>query len=893
MKPKYLEFCGINSFSKKACIDFQKLLTGGIFGIFGDTGSGKTTILDSMIFALYGKIDRIKGGISNEIINYGCDSAYVIYDFEIETHEGRKVFRVERSIKRKNSAQAVSLSELKDGRIIALSDGVKNTNAKIAQIVGLSFEDFKKCIALPQGEFAQFVKADRADRLKLISRLFGLEKYGEILAARVKERYLEMKSKIDLKEGELKGYADISEELLSELKSDLKNLYAQKQELDAQFEKEKAAFEKFKQFFEQGKEYHFLQNTLKDLLQKNTEIDLKRQALKKYLSAQNILSLREEEKNNRKKADETSLLLARLREKYGALQKELEDVLKAKDAENLAAKKEEAAQLSVKLAYARDDANQLADLQKERETLLREYKKTAEQKASLEKDIGLLEKEQEKIEKQQGELPGDSIDTYFLNHFDSALLKEEYVQSREYFSEKLAELQSRFSEQKGEKLYTAIEREIESRLKLYQSRLSDEKISDIGKLFEDFRINQKIRLKLIEDRNTILLDKANKEAALQAANSNLSQWKEKGLSVKEKIDAAEEKIKKALQIKNLQELDAAENKIKGLKDEIARKEEDYRKKELNVRKELESVALLVGKKEAEESQLQEEIRKNAALREKFSAETSLQSYEQAEVVVNVVKDPKLTEKEIAEHDAKILSVQAKLDFLQKDGVPSRISEEEFSERECKFKALNEKKQQVFESYAVYSQQIKEKEEKLAKKRSLEADRDRLNVQQNLLLTLKELIRGNNFMEFVASEYLSDIAADATRLLLKLTGGRYFIRYEQGFWIGDNLCGGELRSVGTLSGGETFLVSLSLALSLSSAIHAKSLQPIEFFFLDEGFGTLDEKLIDTVMDSLEKLKNNSFSIGLISHVEELKHRIDHKIIVTGAAESGSSEIQINA
>ena len=56
--------------------------------------------------------------------------------------------------------------------------------------------------------------------------------------------------------------------------------------------------------------------------------------------------------------------------------------------------------------------------------------------------------------------------------------------------------------------------------------------------------------------------------------------------------------------------------------------------------------------------------------------------------------------------------------------------------------------------------------------------------------------------------------------------------------------------------------------------------------------MDEKLIDTVMDSLEKLKNSKFSIGLISHVEELKHRINNKITVTGAAEGGSSEIQIS-
>ncbi|MBQ9081177.1 MAG: hypothetical protein IJY26_00890, partial [Clostridia bacterium] len=95
-------------------------------------------------------------------------------------------------------------------------------------------------------------------------------------------------------------------------------------------------------------------------------------------------------------------------------------------------------------------------------------------------------------------------------------------------------------------------------------------------------------------------------------------------------------------------------------------------------------------------------------------------------------------------------------------------------------------------------------------------------------------------------------------------------------------------VHTLSGGETFLVSLSLALSLSTAIHQKSLRPIEFFFLDEGFGTLDEELVDTVMDSLEKLKNENFCIGIISHVGELKNRLENKITVIKAdGEHGSS------
>jgi exonuclease SbcC len=146
------------------------------------------------------------------------------------------------------------------------------------------------------------------------------------------------------------------------------------------------------------------------------------------------------------------------------------------------------------------------------------------------------------------------------------------------------------------------------------------------------------------------------------------------------------------------------------------------------------------------------------------------------------------------------------------------------------------------------------------------------------------------MDFVATEYLQDVCLSAGKTLLSLTGGRYFLKYQNGeFFVGDNLDGGELRAVRTLSGGETFLVSLSHALSLSAAI-CQSLRPMEFFFLDEGFGTLDSSLVDTVMDVLGRLSKD-FTIGLISHVEELKHRIENKILVTGATESHGSQIRM--
>ncbi|OEH91675.1 AAA family ATPase [Bacillus solimangrovi] len=162
--------------------------------------------------------------------------------------------------------------------------------------------------------------------------------------------------------------------------------------------------------------------------------------------------------------------------------------------------------------------------------------------------------------------------------------------------------------------------------------------------------------------------------------------------------------------------------------------------------------------------------------------------------------------------------------------------------------------------------------------------------------LQQVFRGNAFVEFVAEEQLVHVSKDASDRLKRLTRGRYAIEVdsEGGFIIRDDANGGVKRPVSTLSGGETFLTSLSLALSLSAQIQLRGEYPLEFFFLDEGFGTLDQELLDTVITSLEKLNNQKLSVGVISHVPELKERLPRKLIVTPAEPSGKgSSVHLEA
>lgn len=153
--------------------------------------------------------------------------------------------------------------------------------------------------------------------------------------------------------------------------------------------------------------------------------------------------------------------------------------------------------------------------------------------------------------------------------------------------------------------------------------------------------------------------------------------------------------------------------------------------------------------------------------------------------------------------------------------------------------------------------------------------------------LQTVFKGNTFVEFLAEEQLESVSRDASARLGMLTRQRYAIEVdsEGGFVMRDDANGGVRRPVSSLSGGETFLTSLALALALSAQIQLRGEFPLQFFFLDEGFGTLDQDLLDTVITALEKLQSHNLAVGVISHVEELKMRLPKKLIVHPADPSG--------
>ena len=217
MKPLRLEFKGINSFSEHTIIDFEALTKTGIFGIFGDTGSGKSTVLDCINFALYGNVKRSE--IKTDIINYRCNAAEVKFVFNILNEGKRKTYTVERVLKKDKSGTHKAMLYENDGVIEqCIADKASAVEKKIEEILGVGDDDFRKCIALPQGEFAQFVKSTPSARLALIERLFSLSKYGDRLKEKLGIRQRATEDEYQNLSGRLQSYENVSEEALSALK---------------------------------------------------------------------------------------------------------------------------------------------------------------------------------------------------------------------------------------------------------------------------------------------------------------------------------------------------------------------------------------------------------------------------------------------------------------------------------------------------------------------------------------------------------------------------------------------------------------------------------------------------------------------------------------------------
>jgi exonuclease SbcC len=155
--------------------------------------------------------------------------------------------------------------------------------------------------------------------------------------------------------------------------------------------------------------------------------------------------------------------------------------------------------------------------------------------------------------------------------------------------------------------------------------------------------------------------------------------------------------------------------------------------------------------------------------------------------------------------------------------------------------------------------------------------------------------------FVLAARLEEVAAAASERLVKMTAGRYTLAHTderkgaRKAGLGLLACDawtGQDRDTATLSGGETFLASLALALGLADVVTAEAAgTPMEALFVDEGFGTLDEDTLDEVMTVLDGLREGGRMVGIVSHVSELRQRIPARVHVRKGHHGSSVSVAI--
>lgn len=888
MKPVKLEFIGLNSFSERAVINFAPLLAGGIFGIFGETGSGKSTILDAINFALYGDIERNSDKLDK--INFRSEELSVSFTFDIFTDGARRTYLVERSIKKKSGTHKAMLYEIGKDSSIAIADNVKSVNDKITDIIGISKEDFRKCIALPQGEFAQFVNSAPADRIELIERLFGLEKYGKGLKNKLSSRDLDAQGRYNKLEGELNAYTDVSEQKLEELKARCTELSRAAEKLKAATEESDKNYSRINNLFQQKVAYESAVEKLKRFEERKPWFD----ELGKILPA---LSASEKACEKDSEAIACGKDIARLRAESDKL---------AEQADKLNAKLEELTKNNND--FSAEEANKAAKVASLMKGSLsavrtyrirnREYEKCREDykeaKRGYDAAASLGEQKAAELKTAQARLAAmakPDLEELFKKELRGGILREEYARALANIKDLQAQMRT-FDDRSP--LYEFVNTELGKRADEYRDLILAvrEARGNVKQALDEFdKISQSYK------NAQLAVTKLESEAAAAAEMAGLKKAKMAELRENgEKVSAERSTLKAELENifgADCEDYETAVKKAEEYSDSLQRRRAELERDMESARKQLGDIqGELKAKAEAVSIT---SARKSAAEKDSlaFAAQAGLTDIAACRALIEKYGNYDNANAEYIKFTADYAAAKGAAAGALPEEEALALSKEDVDAAFAAKKRASDEYSQNGRELAVATSEEKAMISRLAEKKELEKKFAQVSRERDLIGKLRSLIRDNKFMEYIAAEHLVNISHAASRTLIDLTDGRYYLSYtDNNFCVGDNYNGGELRKVKTLSGGETFLVSLSLALALSDTICRRSMKSIEFFFLDEGFGTLDGDLIDTVLSALEKLKNDNFSIGLISHVEELQHRISSKILVSKATETHGSTIKVS-
>ncbi|MBQ9016058.1 MAG: SMC family ATPase [Firmicutes bacterium] len=915
MKPIELTMTAFGSYAKETTVDFRRFRS-GLFLITGDTGAGKTTIFDAIVFALYGTLS----GSERRTDMMHCDHVSRAEDTVVSLRfdqDGRQ-YQVRRSIHfpRKRGGEEFGAG-LQDALLIepgaAGADesggrtvkGAKKVTERITEILRLNPEQFRQIVMLAQGEFKRFLKADSEKKNEILGRLFDHSLFVEYeeLIVRAFERLRKQREgnmervRIQMEQvfvpprddaGEepdpeqqeawLAGNPELAAELERLLLEDREKLHA----AEEAWRKARAALD------QRNKEFGAARDRNDRLQQLQTkEEHLARlesqsgayEALRRHMSE--VASVVRSVRPARVLREEAEVQMHGTEDRIRQLEQRLEQLLQersltAKELEKNGLRQQRIDEITAGIQTLTDRLPVYRQLQEERQRIHAQQEKLTvdrEHLSGLEAETADLAKE---TLRSKGEY--DHLYDAFVRG-QSGLLAESVRDSLKTNGEAICPVCG-----------TGLKPEDECRLARRSEETPDQGSVEAAKAA--FERIEKRWVDRVRQRE-ILTTAIGKEAeALEAARRALTA-REGELPYASEEEAGERIRSLSQEKKDLQQ-----------HIQTAREQDEKQQQSINAAE---------GALRTEKQRLPQDQKRAAEARaalQQVLTETGLASEAAAEAVVKDIADP----------EEWLSDTEKSLQAFQVDLESTRRSAEELRQQTAGWQKqdLEQMKRQIREADAAHEaaasqmrirQNLLENHQKVCT--NVKAEQESLAGSDHawrMLRRLSEVALGSagdggklSFDRYIMGATFREILARANIRLEILSGGQYEMVHQSQGYRRNAKAGldievldrntGRQRESGSLSGGEAFIVSMALALGLSDVVRSRAGgQSLETLFIDEGFGSLDGGVLEKAMQVLESLsEDENHLVGIISHVGRLEESIPQKILVRNGEEGSSLQM----
>ena len=918
MKPLKLTMSAFGSYAGKNVIDFTGQQQ-GIFLITGDTGAGKTTIFDAITYALY---NETSGGERNGNM---MRSQYA--QPETETYvELEFLYRGQTYRVRRNPDYKITKT-LKNGKIreqkvphsveLTLPDGTvfpekKNaTDAKIIEILGLTADQFSQIVMIAQGDFLKLLYTKSDERKMIFSKLFRTDIYWKI-QENLRRKSMEMDERIQendrafeqeksriipLPESEELPLDELVERLRERLKDALKEQNLRRANVE-ELNKKITKYEEINKLFVSLEK---IRQTGKELEARQAESKERRQQIENARKADKVLVAEQQNLRQQQEVEQSAQAIAKMGETL-ADDQEMFESLKTQLQEAEAKQKREAADIQKKmlaleqsfpsyeaLQNARSEEQQakkvwedlgktseesfhkkeagiaaLKEQQKRQEQIVEQTKKNWEQTSlSASESAKHYEHMYEAFLKEQAGILAENLSAGCpcpvcgsTVHPDPAKLSDHAVTELEVEQAKKTRTAA---EEKRDMAYAAFEAEKTEKQKLAQAVEKEE---------ADFVLAQTIakQQRKEAEQNYVSLQKIAEQIREKLVYPSLAEAKKQYAAMQKALAAAEQEIERKRQ--KVSELAEAMNTLKGQK--LAEEENQKTAKKLAAKTEKEYAKLL-----EKSGFVSEETYHLAILPERSRSKLEREEKEYESQCLRQQSEQKLLEKQVS---GKTYTDTTELnEQLKAEKQALKEAEKTYMELHTAY----ENDRSVLQNCAVY----------LEKGKKLESEDQ---VIKSLSKTANGRLSGSakiDFETYIQRQYFKQIIHEANKRLLTMSNHQFILKLKEEANTGRktnegldlsvySLVTDSERDVKTLSGGESFLAALAMALGLSDIVErsAGAIHP-DMMFIDEGFGSLDAQSRQQAIEVLAELAGDSRMVGIISHVTELKEQIDRKLVVS--------------